>query len=202
MRRCAALRAAYGALLIIDETHTISTGLGGYTRVHGLQPDMFVVGKCVAGGMPTAVWGMTADVGRPLSSRLQREPRLGPFRHGHHAVGQPDAVRLPARHAVRGDDRRRTTPIWKSGAARLATGLAAGHRPPRRALACRARRRAGGIHLRPRPAANGAEAAHAHQPQVEAARAHRPSEPGLPDRAVPQHDAGQPGHRRSARSTA
>jgi glutamate-1-semialdehyde 2,1-aminomutase len=52
----------HGALLIMDETHTISTGLGGYTRVHGLQPDMFVVGKCVAGGMPTAVWGMTDAV--------------------------------------------------------------------------------------------------------------------------------------------
>ncbi len=57
-----ALATRYGALLIIDETHTISTGLGGYTRVHGLQPDMFVVGKCVAGGMPTAVWGMTESV--------------------------------------------------------------------------------------------------------------------------------------------
>ncbi len=57
-----ALRAAatrHGAILIIDETHTISSGLGGYTAVHGLTPDMFVVGKCVAGGMPTAVWGMT-----------------------------------------------------------------------------------------------------------------------------------------------
>jgi glutamate-1-semialdehyde 2,1-aminomutase len=53
-----------GTLLIIDETHTISTGLGGYTRVHGLQPDMFVVGKCVAGGMPTAVWGMTDAVAK------------------------------------------------------------------------------------------------------------------------------------------
>jgi glutamate-1-semialdehyde 2,1-aminomutase len=51
-----------GTLLIIDETHTISTGLGGYSRVHGLLPDMFVVGKCVAGGMPTAVWGMTDAV--------------------------------------------------------------------------------------------------------------------------------------------
>lgn len=56
------LSRRYGALLIIDETHTISSGLGGYTRVHSLSPDMFVVGKCVAGGMPTAVWGMTDAV--------------------------------------------------------------------------------------------------------------------------------------------
>ena len=52
------LATRYKALLIIDETHTISSGLGGYTAVHGLDPDIFVVGKCVAGGMPTAVWGL------------------------------------------------------------------------------------------------------------------------------------------------
>jgi glutamate-1-semialdehyde 2,1-aminomutase len=56
------LASKHGTLLIIDETHTISSGLGGYARVNGLEPDMFVVGKCVAGGMPTAVWGMTDAV--------------------------------------------------------------------------------------------------------------------------------------------
>ncbi len=55
------LATEYGALLIMDETHTISSGLGGYTRVHGLAPDIFVVGKCVAGGLPTAVWGLTDE---------------------------------------------------------------------------------------------------------------------------------------------
>ena len=53
------LSLRYGALLIMDETHTISSGLGGYTGVHSLRPDIFVVGKCVAGGMPTAVWGLS-----------------------------------------------------------------------------------------------------------------------------------------------
>ncbi len=58
------LSLRYGALLIIDETHTISSGLGGYTRVHSLRPDIFVVGKCVAGGMPTAVWGLTDETAK------------------------------------------------------------------------------------------------------------------------------------------
>ena len=52
------LSRQYGTLLMIDETHTMSTGLGGYTCVHGLDPDIFVAGKCVAGGMPTAIWGL------------------------------------------------------------------------------------------------------------------------------------------------
>ncbi len=43
-----------GTLLIIDETHTICAGPGGYTRAHGLQPDLFVIGKPIAGGMPAA----------------------------------------------------------------------------------------------------------------------------------------------------
>ncbi len=33
-----------GTLLIIDETHTISSGPGGYTALHGLEPDMLVAG--------------------------------------------------------------------------------------------------------------------------------------------------------------
>lgn len=49
-------------LLVIDETHTISTGYGGYTRSHNLQPDFLTLGKPVAGGLPTAVFGCTAEI--------------------------------------------------------------------------------------------------------------------------------------------
>src|SRR6185312_7909766 len=47
-------------LLIIDETHTICAGAGGYTRAHGLEPDILTFGKAVAGGVPGAVYGMSA----------------------------------------------------------------------------------------------------------------------------------------------
>ncbi len=57
-----ALTRKYGTLLLIDETHTISTGLGGYGKVNGLDPDLFVLGKPIAGGLPAAIWGMSADV--------------------------------------------------------------------------------------------------------------------------------------------
>jgi len=52
----------HGTLLLIDETHTVSTGPGGYTSAHGLEPDLFVLGKPVAGGVPASVWGMSAEV--------------------------------------------------------------------------------------------------------------------------------------------
>jgi glutamate-1-semialdehyde 2,1-aminomutase len=73
-----ALRAATretGTLLLIDETHTISSGLGGYTKTFGLDPDLFVLGKPVAGGVPASVWGMSADVaGRWRDYDRAREP--------------------------------------------------------------------------------------------------------------------------------
>ena len=54
----------------------------------------------------------------------------------------------------------------------------------------------------PGPLKNGTEAGYAHQPQVEAAIHTGLLNRGTPDRAVPQHDAGQPGHQEGARSTA
>ena len=63
-----------GTLLLIDETHTISTGLGGYTRVHGLQPDLFVLGKPIAGGVPASVWGMAAPVAERWAAYNRTKP--------------------------------------------------------------------------------------------------------------------------------
>jgi len=50
-----------GTLLVIDETHTICVGPGGATRAWGLDPDFFVIGKPIAGGMPAAAFGMTPE---------------------------------------------------------------------------------------------------------------------------------------------
>jgi glutamate-1-semialdehyde 2,1-aminomutase len=47
-----------GALLIIDETHTLVSGPGGLTRHWGLQPDVLVMGKSIASGIPLGAYGM------------------------------------------------------------------------------------------------------------------------------------------------
>lgn len=70
-----------GTLLLIDETHTISTGPGGYSGVHGLEPDMFVLGKPVAGGIPASIWGFTDDVARRLDAVRAAAPA------GHSGMG-------------------------------------------------------------------------------------------------------------------
>ncbi|HZY44339.1 MAG TPA: aspartate aminotransferase family protein [Anaerolineae bacterium] len=51
-----------GTLLIIDETHTICTGPGGYARAYHLEPDMFVIGKPIGSGIPGAAYGFSEEV--------------------------------------------------------------------------------------------------------------------------------------------
>ena len=57
-----------GALLILDETHTMSTGPGGATKAWGLAPDALVIGKAIAGGFPAAVWGVSAELGEKIAA--------------------------------------------------------------------------------------------------------------------------------------
>jgi glutamate-1-semialdehyde 2,1-aminomutase len=64
------LTRKYGTYLIIDETHTICAGPGGYTAAFGLQPDFLTIGKPLAGGVPAAVYGFTEEVGQAFSERL------------------------------------------------------------------------------------------------------------------------------------
>jgi glutamate-1-semialdehyde 2,1-aminomutase len=61
----------YGSLLLIDETHTISAGPGGCTRAWGLQPDIFVIGKSIGGGVPTGAYGITEEVAAAVRSHAE-----------------------------------------------------------------------------------------------------------------------------------
>jgi len=64
------LAKQYGALWIIDETHTISVGPGGMTGALGLKPDFLTIGKAIAGGIPTGTFGMTREVSAAISARI------------------------------------------------------------------------------------------------------------------------------------
>ncbi len=162
-----ALATQYGALLMMDETHTISTGLGGYTRTHGLTPDMFIVGKCIAGGLPTAVWGMTdAVAARYHTANTNRAP-------GHSGMGttlSANPMQFACLVATLSEVMTaKNYAHMERGAARLEAGLA-------RVIA----RRAAPWHVvrvgarveficAPGPLRNGADAALAHMPAVESA---------------------------------
>ncbi|KRT61498.1 MAG: class III aminotransferase, glutamate-1-semialdehyde 2,1-aminomutase [Chloroflexi bacterium CSP1-4] len=62
-----------GTLLLIDETHTFCAGPGGYTRVHGLEPDILVIGKAIGGGIPVGTYGMTAALAERVATRTTLE---------------------------------------------------------------------------------------------------------------------------------
>ena len=159
------LTRRHGALLIIDETHTISTGLGGYTRTHSLSPDIFVAGKCVAGGMPTAVWGLSPEVAARFAAYNEtRAP-------GHSGMGTTLSANPMQFACLRATlDQVMTAENYahmEKGAARLEKGLAAAiarHKAPWHVVRVGARVE---FICAPGPLQNGTEAAAAHQPQVE-----------------------------------
>jgi glutamate-1-semialdehyde 2,1-aminomutase len=65
------LTRKYGTLLIIDETHTMCAGPGGYTGEAGLEPDILTVGKTIGAGVPAAVYGLSEEVGDRVSKSIK-----------------------------------------------------------------------------------------------------------------------------------
>jgi glutamate-1-semialdehyde 2,1-aminomutase len=67
------LTRRHGVVLIVDETHTLSAGPGGWTAAHGLEPDMLTLGKAVAGGIPAGAFGMTPDIADRIARSVDLE---------------------------------------------------------------------------------------------------------------------------------
>ena len=91
------LTRSYGTLLLIDETHTISSGPRGYTGAYGLEPDIFVLGKPIAGSIPTSAWGFTAEIAEAWSRVTREKPS------GHSGLGttlSANALSMAAMRAV------------------------------------------------------------------------------------------------------
>ena len=63
------LTQKYDALLIIDETHTFSADWGGMTRRDQLKPDVFVIGKAIAGGIPIGAYGLSDELAQRVLER-------------------------------------------------------------------------------------------------------------------------------------
>jgi glutamate-1-semialdehyde 2,1-aminomutase len=90
-----ALIRQHGSLLILDETHTFSSGPGGYARAHGLYPDAVVLGKPIAGGVPCAVYGFSAE----LAEQAMQAKRNAP--PGHSGIGTTLTGNMLAMAAMR-----------------------------------------------------------------------------------------------------
>lgn len=112
----------HGALLVMDETHTISTGPGGYARAHGIAADALVLGKPVGGGVPCAVYGMSAE----LAARAERAKREAP--PGHSGIGTTLTGNMLAMAAMRAALTEVMTPTAYGHMLSLAQRLAGGLR--------------------------------------------------------------------------
>jgi glutamate-1-semialdehyde 2,1-aminomutase len=156
-----------GTLLLIDETHSISTGPGGYTRAHGLEPDLFVLGKPVAGGVPASVWGFSDEVARRLDAvRAQTPP-------GHSGMGTTLSANALSLAAMRATLEQVMTPAAYAHMEALAERLAAGlqdvvdqYEVPWHVVRVGARVE---FICAPGPLHNGTEAEAAHAPALEQA---------------------------------
>lgn len=85
----------HGTLLVLDETHTISSGAGGYAKAHGMRPDALVVGKPIGGGVPCAVYGFSETVARQVEQAKRNAPP------GHSGIGTTLSANLLTMAAMR-----------------------------------------------------------------------------------------------------
>ncbi|MFN3619916.1 aspartate aminotransferase family protein [Sphingorhabdus sp.] len=89
-----------GTILVLDETHTISSGYGGHSNTHGPMPDILVVGKSIGGGVPCAVYGFTAEIAGRMATLNASRPA------GHSGIGttlSANALAVTAMHAMLGE---------------------------------------------------------------------------------------------------
>lgn len=112
----------HGTLLVMDETHTISTGPGGYARAHGITPDALVLGKPVGGGVPCAVYGMSAELAARAVQAKQDAPP------GHSGIGTTLTGNMLAMAAMRANLAEVMTPAAYDHMLALAVRLADGIR--------------------------------------------------------------------------
>ncbi len=87
----------YGTLLVLDETHTISTDHGGWAKANNVTPDFLVVGKPIAGGLPAAAYGFSSEMANRMKTAKDQAPP------GHSGIGTTlsgNMMTLAAIHAT------------------------------------------------------------------------------------------------------
>jgi glutamate-1-semialdehyde 2,1-aminomutase len=145
-----------GTLLILDETHTICEGPGGYTRAHRLQPDMITLGKPLGSGIPAAAFGMAEGIAESslpkASAETGDESGIGGTLSGNPLATA--AMRATLAHLITPASYRRMIPLakrWTAGVDRTIRELSLPWHVTR--LGTRAEYR-----FRPTPPRNGGEA--------------------------------------------
>jgi glutamate-1-semialdehyde 2,1-aminomutase len=91
------LTQRHDTILILDETHTISSARGGWAHNAGIEPDFIVIGKPIAGGLPAAAYGFS----EAMAARMILAKDAAPS--GHSGIGTTlsgNMMTLAAIHAT------------------------------------------------------------------------------------------------------
>ena len=67
------LATKYDVILIHDETHTLSEGVGGMTKRRNLRPDAVVLGKTIGAGIPAGTFGLSEALAKRITNSLNLE---------------------------------------------------------------------------------------------------------------------------------
>jgi glutamate-1-semialdehyde aminotransferase len=67
------LATKYDVILIHDETHTLSEGVGGMTRRRNLRPDAVILGKTIGAGIPAGAFGMSTALAERVAKSVHLE---------------------------------------------------------------------------------------------------------------------------------
>jgi glutamate-1-semialdehyde aminotransferase len=67
------LATKYDVILIHDETHTLSEGIGGMTKRRNLRPDAVVLGKTIGAGIPAGAFGMSSALAERIAKSVHLE---------------------------------------------------------------------------------------------------------------------------------
>ena len=121
------LTRRHGTLLIIDETHTISTGPGGCTRAWKLEPDFITLGKPIAGGVPCSVYGCSAAMASAMQLARARASEQSEG-HGHSGMGTTLSANALAMRCMRANLEEVMTDTAYAHMLSLAARLAEGFR--------------------------------------------------------------------------
>jgi glutamate-1-semialdehyde aminotransferase len=84
-----AITSETGTVLAYDETHTLVVGPGGLTRMWALQPDVIIIGKSIAGGVPLGAYGMSEAVAEVLRRPAGRSDEKETVATGGTLFGNP-----------------------------------------------------------------------------------------------------------------
>jgi len=68
-----ALCSKYNTIFVIDEAHTITAGYTGYAKKHELQPDVLILGKCIGGGFPVGIYGVSENIKNKIDGIIRVE---------------------------------------------------------------------------------------------------------------------------------